>query len=144
MEDAVVRMLHFLGIFTLVSAIVCQHLLIKKEMDINSFKKLAIIDGIYGLGATITLIAGLMLWFSVGKPAAFYTGNFIFHIKLSVFVLIGLMSIAPTYFFLRNRKSTKNIVILPRYIIIIIRIELGLLVIMPCLAALIGQGIGLK
>ncbi|WP_417505437.1 DUF2214 family protein [Marinomonas gallaica] len=142
MEEVFVRYIHFLGIITLASALVGEHLLISKKMDLKSFKKLIIVDAIYGVGAIATLIGGALLWFAVGKPAEFYSSNFIFHIKLTAFVAIGLLSIFPTVYFLRNRKSTSDFITLPNYIVKIIRVELSLLVLLPLFGALIARGVG--
>jgi len=142
MAELLIRYFHFLGIFMVVSTLVAEHLLISKEMDIKSFKKLVIVDAMYGVGAVITLTAGLLLWFAVGKPASFYTANWIFHLKVTLFALIGILSIFPTYYFLRNRKATTEFITIPRYIVTIIRIELTLLIIVPLLAVLMARGIG--
>lgn len=142
MEEIFVRYLHFLGIFTLASALVGEYLLISKKVDLKSFKKLVVVDAIYGIGAIATLIGGALLWFSYGKPAEFYSSNYIFHIKLTVFILIGLLSIFPTVYFVRNRKLTSDFITIPNYIIKIIRVELCLLVFIPLLAVLIARGIG--
>lgn len=142
MEEIFVRYLHFLGIITLASALIGEHLLISKEMSLKSFKKLIIVDAIYGVGAITTLGGGALLWFAVGKPAEFYSYNFIFHIKLTVFLLIGILSIFPTVYFLRNRKTAFESIIIPNYIVKIIRVELVLLVLLPLLGTLISRGIG--
>jgi len=142
MEEIFVRTLHFLGIIILASALVGEHLLISKEMNLKSFKKLVIVDAIYGIGAIATLVGGVLLWFVVGKPADFYSFNFIFHIKLTVFLTVGLLSIFPTVYFLRNRKSVSDSIVIPSYIVKIIRMELCLLVFLPLLATLIARGVG--
>jgi len=142
MEEIFVRILHFLGIIILASALVGEHLLISKEMNLKSFKKLVIVDAIYGIGAIATLVGGVLLWFVVGKPADFYSFNFIFHIKLTVFLTVGLLSIFPTVYFLRNRKSVSDSIVIPSYIVKIIRMELCLLVFLPLLATLIARGVG--
>ncbi|WP_076419791.1 DUF2214 family protein [Colwellia sp. UCD-KL20] len=142
MEDILVRTLHFLGIFTLVSALVAEHLLISKQMDLKTFKKLVTVDGIYGLGAVMTLTGGLLLWFVVGKPQEFYTANWVFHFKVTLFAVIGILSLFPTYYFLRNRKATAEFIEIPSYIVVILRVELALLVIMPFLATSMARGVG--
>jgi len=142
MEDIFVRYFHFLGIITLASTLVGEHLLISKQMDMKSFKKLIVVDALYGVGATTTLITGGLLWLSIGKPAEFYSSNYLFHIKLTVFAVIGLLSIFPTVYFIRNRKLTSEFITLPSYIIKIIRVELSLLLLLPLLGMLIAQGIG--
>lgn len=142
MEEIFVRYLHFLGILVLTSALVAEQLLIKVKMDLKSFKKLILIDAIYGFGALLTLTAGSLLWLYVGKPAEFYHSNYIFHIKLTVFVVIGLLSAVPTIYFLRNRKQSSDFINLPNYIVTILRVELFLLIILPFLGTLIARGIG--
>ena len=106
--------------------------------------RLASIDAVYGVAALILVAAGLTLWLaSIGKPAVFYTKNWIFHTKLTVFILIGLSSIAPTVFFTKNRKGNPDEVVeVPTRIVTMLRIELSLLVIMPLLAGLMAHGVG--
>jgi len=142
MDEILIRYLHFLGIITLASALVGEHLLIAKEMDVKSFKKLVIIDAIYGIGAIMAFVGGALLWFVVGKPAEFYSMNHLFHLKLTVFLAIGLLSIFPTVYFLRHRKITIQPIVLPGYIVKIIRLELCLLLVLPLFAAMIARGVG--
>jgi len=144
MEEIFIRYLHFFGIITLFSTIVGEHLLISKEMGMKSFKKIIYVDAIYGLGAIITLISGTLLWFVFGKPAVYYSSNFIFHIKLSLFVCVGILSLFPTVYFLRNRKTMAETIVQPAYIIKIIRVEILLLILLPLFASMIARGIGIK
>jgi putative membrane protein len=137
------RYLHFIGIFAIVAAIVGQHLLIKDELKRSEIKRLTVLDTIYGAGAILVLIVGLTLWFRVGKPAEFYTKNWIFHLKVTLFVLLGLLSIIPTVFFLKNKKGDpEELVKIPKRIVMVIRTELLLLFIMPLLASLMAYGVG--
>jgi len=142
MEDIVVRYMHFVGIIILASTLVAEHLLISKQMDLKTFKKLIVVDSIYGISAMVTLVAGLLLWLAVGKPSEFYSSNFIFHIKVSLFITIGLLSAVPTIYFVRNRKATAATIVLPNYIVAILRLELTLLLVIPLLAVLMARGIG--
>lgn len=142
MEEIIVRYIHFLGILTLAATLVGEHLLIASEVELKSFKKLVLIDGVYGFSAIMILISGLVLWFGVGKPDSFYSYNVIFHIKLTLFVLIGILSAFPTYYFIRNRSTTSSSILIPKYIINIIRIEVIMLILMPLLAVLMAHGVG--
>src|SRR5690606_32229078 len=96
----------------------------------------------YGLGAMITLSFGLLLWLVVGKPAAFYSSNPIFIAKVGLFVVVGLMSIYPTVFFMKNRNNTAAIITLPKTLLITKRLELLFLTVLPLLAVLMARGIG--
>ncbi len=138
------RYIHFISIFAIVGSLVAEHLLLKKEMTRSAIDKISKIDGIYGLAAITLLAAGLTLWLgSYGKPDYFYTKNWIFHTKLTFVILLGLLSIYPTVFFLKNRKGNPDeMVIIPKSIFMMIRLELFLLVIIPLLAGLMARGIG--
>lgn len=141
---ALVRYLHFLSIFALVSSVVAEHLLVKARMTRGELNRLARIDGIYGLSAILAVAAGLLLWFAVGKPAEFYTKNWILHLKVTLAIIMGIISIHPTLFFLKNRKGEdqNELVDVPKSIVMAIRVELLLLLIIPLLATLMAQGIG--
>jgi putative membrane protein len=144
--EIILRYLHFISIFAIVGALVSEHLLLKKEMTRTALSRLAQIDAVYGLAAIVLLGAGLTLWLgSIGKPAEFYTKNWIFHIKISLFITIGLLSIYPTVFFIKNRKGHPDeMVEIPKSIFWMLRIELLLMLIIPFLAGLMAKGIGLS
>ena len=143
MEELLVRYIHFLGIMLLASMLVTENILLSKNLKRKTVEKLAIIDGIYGLSAIITLSAGLMLWLAVGKPSQFYSNNVIFHAKLGLFVFVGLLSIFPTVFILKQRKSVNGEIVVPSHVILIKRTEAGLLLVLPLLAVLMARGYGL-
>lgn len=147
MDDLLVRYLHFIGIMLLISALMIQNIFLAKEVATPLFRKLTVVDGLYGFSALIVFVAGCLLWFSVGKPKDFYSSNMIFHIKLILFVSVAILSVIPTAFFLRRRKIAKDdsqsFIHVPRYILVIKRIELVLLLILPLLAVLMARGVGL-
>lgn len=138
------RYIHFLCIFAIVGSLVSEHLLLKKSLTRREIARLASIDAVYGIAAMILVAAGLTLWLgSVGKPAVVYSKNWIFHAKLSVFVLVGLSSIIPTVFFTKNRKGNPDeLVPVPSRVVTMLRLELALLAIMPLLAGLMAHGVG--
>jgi len=138
------RYIHFLCIFAIVGSLVSEHAMLKKSMTRRDIGRLATIDAVYGIAAAILVVAGLTLWLgSIGKPAVFYTKNWIFHTKLTLFILIGLSSIIPTVFFLKNRKGNLDeIVAVPGRVFMMLRLELLLLAILPLLAGLMAHGVG--
>jgi len=138
------RYIHFLCVFAIVGSLVSEHLLIKNALTRREIGRLASIDAVYGVAALTPVAAGLTLWLgSIGKPAVFYSKNWIFHTKLTVFILIGLSSIVPTVFFTKNRKGNPDEVVqVPKRVVMMLRIELLLLVIMPLLAGLMARGVG--
>lgn len=143
MADIIVRYLHFIGIIFLSATLIFEYFLLKENMSNENFKRVCRIDAIYGLSALIVLIAGSLLWFVVGKEASFYTSNLLFHIKLTLFLLIGILSISPTIYFIKNRNTQESIISVPRKIITFVKIEVLLLLLIPLLATLVANGYGL-
>jgi putative membrane protein len=142
--ELLLRNLHFICIFAIVGSLVSEHLLLKKTLTRTEIGRLAQIDSVYGLAALALLAVGLTLWLgSYGKPAIVYSKNWIFHTKLALFTIIGLLSIYPTVFFLKNRKGDANEVVpVPKAIFWMLRLEILLLFIIPMLAGLMSRGVG--
>jgi putative membrane protein len=138
------RYIHFISIFAIVGSLVSEHMLLQKQLTRGALAKIARIDAVYGIAAITLLSAGLTLWLGeYGKPAVFYSQNWIFHTKIALFILIGLLSIYPTIFFLKNRKGNPDeLVAIPKSIFMIIRLELLLLFVIPFLAGLMSRGVG--
>jgi len=129
-------------------SLVSEHLILKPKMSSSQIKSLAGIDLVYGIAAILVLTTGLLRWFVYGKGSDFYLSNPLFHIKLTVFVIMGVLSIFPTIKFRKwkkmvnkgeepniDEKATKRL-------LMFIRIELLLLAILPLLAVMIARGVG--
>jgi putative membrane protein len=142
--EILLRYLHFISIFAIVGALVSEHLLLKPELTRAELKRLSRIDAVYGIAAVLLLTAGLTLWFSgVGKPTVFYSKNWVFHLKIASFAIIGLLSIYPTVFFIKQSKGEPTeSVVTPKIIFWMLRIELLLLFVIPLLAGLMSRGVG--
>jgi putative membrane protein len=142
--EIALRYVHFISLFTLVSSLVSEHLLLKKQLTRSEITRLSRIDAIYGLAALSLLAAGLALWFSgAGKPTIYYSKNWIFHTKVTLFLMVALLSIYPTIFFIKNRKGDPGeIVQVPKTLFWLLRVELALLFIIPLLANLMARGVG--
>ena len=145
MEYLIVKYVHLIGVLGVTGTLVAEFALIRKELSIDEMKKLARIDSFYGLFAIVALIGGFILWFGVGKPAEFYSEGIWIYVKLILFTIIGVLSIFPTIFFLKNRKPNpereQTGIQLPMYIILIVRIEVALLVFIPLFAVLMAAGV---
>ncbi len=140
--ELLIRYLHFVGIIAIAGSLISEHMVISTSLKRKEIKKLAAIDAVYGLAAIIMVATGLTMWFGVGKGATFYTSNGFLHIKLTLFVIIAILSIFPTIFFLKNRKGDpEDIIEVPKKYIMYIRIEILLLILIPIFAVLIARGI---
>lgn len=143
-ELIIVRYLHFIAVFAITGAIISEQFLISKSMTRKEMKVISKIDIMYIFGIILVIVAGLLLWFTVGKPAPFYSRNWLFHTKLTLFVILAVSSIFPTLFFLKNRKGVdlETNIEVPKTIILLLRFELALIIIIPILASYMSLGIG--
>lgn len=139
-----IRTLHFVAIFVLAGALVIENMALKPTINGDDARNLAKVDAVCGIAAVLTLVFGLTLWLWVGKPSEFYSLNPIFQFKLGLFFLLALLSIYPTIFFFRNRKSTVDAIEVPPAIGILTKMELVVLFIIPLLAFLMARGVGLS
>jgi len=142
--------LHYIGIMILMGALISEHVMLKPGISKDQIKSLALVDLIYGISAGLVLITGLLRWFMVDpKGAEFFTKNHLFHIKITVFVVIVFLSIYPTRKFLKWRRQVNTSEIFEpgekevKKQLMFIRIELFLLAIIPLLAVLVARGTGL-
>lgn len=141
--DIMIRYLHLLAVIVLAGTLIVENIAIARQISREDLRNLIKVDAVYGLSAAFVVILGVSLWLWVGKPSEFYSGNPVFHAKLGLFVVVGLLSIYPTVFFLRQRKSESALIAVPAGVIRSLRIELAVLAIIPVLAFLMARGVGL-
>ncbi len=142
--EALVTYLHYLGFMMLFATLVAQHLLFVTEASPQQVKRLFVLDGLYGVAAILVLLTGLSKVFWVGKPAIFYAQNGFFHAKVSVFLLVALLSIWPTVQFFKAHKLSRHspdsaLIPLPANIRLIQRIELVAVMLLPLLAVYMAR-----
>ena len=140
MTEIIFRYIHFIGIMGVSATLVMQHLIYAPEVSKKELKKIAFLDIIYWISACLTIIAGLVLLLGVGKDVSFYLSNKYFHIKLTLFLIVILLSIYPTLFFRKYKKSDADTIKMPKVIIMLIRMQLLLVFIIPLFGVLIARG----
>ncbi|MFH6599063.1 DUF2214 family protein [Ectopseudomonas khazarica] len=148
MAAALVAYLHYLSIFALFALLSIEHVLFKAPLDLSRARSLMITDIAYGICAGVVLATGVarVLWFAKGTD--YYLGNSLFHAKVGLFILVGLLSILPTYVFFNWRNAVQAGQVpepSPRQLRLVtwtIRLELLLLLVIPLLAALMARGYG--
>jgi putative membrane protein len=145
---ALFAFLHHVAAFTLVSAFAIEFVLIRHEVTLKNARALLVADLVAGASAGAVLVVGLLRVFFVEKGAAYYFHSVPFLAKLTLFVLVALLSIYPTREFLSWRQSLKEgrapIVdaIKQRAIRSVLHIELAAIVLLVLNAALMARGIG--
>jgi putative membrane protein len=142
--------LHHVAAFALVAALVLEFVLIRGVLTPANARKIVIADLILGISAGVVLVVGLLRVLFFEKGSAYYFHSMPFMIKLTLFILVALLSIYPTREFSSWRKPLEQgqAPVLGdrkrRAIRAIIHVELaGVLFLILC-AALMAKGIGFR
>ena len=141
---------HHVLAFTLVGALAIEFILLG-QMTGNEFshataKRLAITDAVLGAAAGLLFVVGLCRVFFFEKGAEYYFHSHAFMTKLSVFIAVAVLSVAPTLEFLSWRKALKAGQVPSvdakklRFIKTIVHGELAAIVIIVLCAAIMARG----
>lgn len=149
-SDALLAYAHYASLLMLAGYLLCEYLILRRKDAVPDPAFLVRVDIGYFIAALAVLASGAGRLFFGAKPAAFFLGNPVFHAKIGLFVLIGLLSIVPTRAFLRwRRRRQADAGWTPaaqetRRIRLLVLIELHLVALLPLLAALMARGIGYR
>lgn len=97
--------LHHIAAFVLVAAVTIELVLLRETLSLSIARTLRAADMIFGIAAGIVLAAGFIRVFYLEKGASYYFSNIPFMIKLTLFILIGILSIFPTLEFLSWKRA---------------------------------------
>lgn len=148
--DVLLAYFHFASILAMASVLAAELATLTQPGSASRLHRLKRLDGFYGLLAGLTLASGIARVVWGAKGSAFYLGNPVFHIKVTLFLVVGLLSIYPTLKFLRwSKVAQATATALPddaetvrvRRLVII---QLGILAVIPLAATLMARGIGLR
>jgi putative membrane protein len=108
MTSAFMAFLHHLFAFTLVACVVYEFIAYHKGLTIEEARRIQRADLMYGISAGVLLVVGLLRVYFFEKGPAFYSQSPFFWVKMTAFVLVGLLSIDPTVRYLRWNKTLKE------------------------------------
>ena len=146
--DAILAYLHFSAIFTLLWFLAKEWTLLKAGVEALDIRRLARADIGYFLAAMAVLATGLARALAGAKPWAYYAANPVFHLKLTLFVVVALVSIKPTLMFIRWRKAFEADSAFRadarewRLARRLLMIELHVVALIPLAAVLMARGLG--
>ena len=138
---------HIVAILSVVVFLTSEAALCRSEwLNAAVVRRLARVDVIYLAAVIAVLLTGIArTWWGM-KGAGWYWHQPLLHIKLTLFVVIGLISIKPTMSFTRWRKQLDATGALPdeaevRGVRKLIMLEAHLLVLLPLAATLLARGV---
>jgi putative membrane protein len=146
--DALLQYAHLLAILTLVVFIGSEAALCRPQwMNAAVVERLVQVDRIYGIAAGAVLATGLLRIFLSPKGSDWYLHNWLLHLKIGLFVLVGLMSIAPTLRFLRWRRNLRASGALPTPDEVgrarkLVMVQAHVMAVIPLAAAFLARGFG--
>lgn len=141
---------HILAILMMATFLASETALCRAEwINRAAVERLARVDLLYGISALAVLLTGLArTWWGI-KGAGWYWSQPLLHAKVTLFVVIGAMSIVPTLRFLRWRRAVRADGSLPtaeqlRATRRIVMIEAHLVALIPLLAVFLARGVGTR
>ncbi|RZL08512.1 MAG: DUF2214 family protein [Rubrivivax sp.] len=141
---------HLVAILTLIVFLTSEAALCRVDwLNAAVVRRLARVDILYAVAAVAVLLTGLARTYWGMKGMAWYWQQPLLHIKVTVFVVIGLMSIKPTLNFRRwlrrldadgSLPSAQEVQTTRRWVMI----QAHLLILVPLAATLLARGVWTK
>jgi putative membrane protein len=147
-SSALLAFLHHAAAFALVAVIMVELVLMRGELTVGSARSIMRMDAVYGMCALVLLVVGFLRVFYTEKGSHYYFQSAPFLAKLTLFAIVGVLSIYPTVQFMGWRAALKagQVPALDdarrRRIRMAIHVELLLLFAIMLCAAMMARGIG--
>ena len=143
MLDLVLAAVHHLLVFALLGILAAEFVAVRRGMDLAAVARIGAVDLWYGVLAGLIVAVGFGRVFFAAKGWPYYSHNAFFWAKLSVFFVVGLLSVPPTIAFIRWRRagvapSDTAVAAVRRYL----WAELCLFALLPVFAAAMARGYG--
>ncbi|MBI5926584.1 MAG: DUF2214 family protein [Aquabacterium sp.] len=147
LTESLLAYAHFVAILSVVVFLTSEAALCRAEwLNAAVVRRLARVDVIYLCAAVAVLLTGLARTWLGMKGAGWYWHQPLLHLKLTLFVVIVLISLKPTLSFIRWRKVLEATGQLPsedevKGVRKLIMLEAHLLVLIPLAATLLARGV---
>ena len=150
LQETLLAYAHYIAIFSLIVFLTSEAALCRPEwLNAAVVHRLGRLDLLYLLAAILVLATGLARTHWGIKGMGWYWHQPLLHAKVGVFVVIGLLSLKPTFAFIRWRKAERATGALPdaaevRQVRRWIMVQAHLLLILPLLGAMLARGVGTR
>ncbi len=146
--EAILAYLHLLAILTMVVFISSEAALCRVQwLNAAVVERLAKIDLVYGVAAIMVLATGIARTVWGVKGTAWYWTNPLLHVKLTLFIVVGVISIFPTLTYMRWRKTLRASGKLPAEADVkktrrLVMVQAHLIALIPLVAVFLARGFG--
>jgi putative membrane protein len=100
--------IHHLAAFLVLGTLMVELVVLKGELTPTAARSVMRMDMAYGISATVLLIVGFLRVFYTEKGSMYYFSSGPFLVKLTLFIVVALLSIYPTVKFLGWRKALRE------------------------------------
>ena len=146
--EALLSYAHLLAILTLIVFLSSEAALCRVEwLNAKVVERLAAVDRVYGIASIAVVLTGVSrTWWGV-KGTGWYWQQPLLHLKLALFIAVGLMSIKPTLMFIRWRRELRATGALPAESEIRtarkwVMIQAHIIAVIPLAAVFLARGFG--
>ena len=146
--ESLLAYVHILAILTLVVFLSSEAALCRPEwMNAKVVERLVTVDRVYGIAAGVLFLTGLARVYLGSKGAGWYWGNWLLHVKITLFVVVGLLSIRPTLRFGQWRRALRSTGALPaddevRKVRKLVMAQAHIVPLIPLAAVFLARGFG--
>lgn len=146
--EAILAYLHLLAILTMVVFISSEAALCRVQwLNAAVVERLARVDLVYGIAAIMVLATGVARTVWGVKGTSWYWTNPLLHVKLTLFIIVGVISIFPTLAYVRWRKALRATGALPAEADIrktrkLVMVQAHLIALIPLVAVFLARGFG--
>ena len=139
--------IHHLAAFIVVGTLMVELVVLKGDLTPTSARSVLRMDAAYGIAALVLLVVGFLRVFYTEKGTAYYFASGSFLTKLTLFIIVGLLSIYPTMKFLSWRKALREgrapefDAGTRRKVRMLIHLELTLLFVIMLMAVMMARGV---
>lgn len=139
---------HYLSLALIFASLSTELFTLKPELTNKEGWRVVIADTVYGIAGVGILATGVLRYLYFEKGTEYYNYQPMFWIKISLFILVGLLSLYPTFSFLtwiNNLRAEKSPEVSPEKVKLlrtIIHVELVAFSTIPLMASMMARGIG--
>lgn len=146
--EALLAYAHLLAILTMVVFLASEAALCRADwLNAAVVERLARVDMVYGIASVLVLATGFTrTWLGV-KGMGWYWTNPLLHLKVTLFVVVGLISIKPTVTYFRWRRALRATGALPATAEIkstrrLVMAQAHIVALIPLVAVFLARGFG--
>jgi len=149
-SKAFIAYIHYLSFMLCFGALVLERKLLKTSPNRKEAITMVLTDVVYGIAGLSLLVSGIFRVLYFGQGSMFYTHNPLFWLKVSLFIVVGVLSLYPTITYVlwaiplsKGELPEVNSDLVER-LGKIINVELAGFALIPFFATLMARGIGLS